>query len=695
MRRPKPSISMSGFVLLATVFVVIAALYFAQEVLVPLALAILFCFLLAPLVRRLERRIGRVASVTIVVLVAFGLLAGLGYVVGKQMVELANNLDQYKDNILAKVVAVRPSGPNILQKLADTAEDVRTQFETPATQETTRPATTQAATQLTTGPATQELTQESPEAGSVASALDAPVAGAKTTLRRLGSGMTLDQPSPVTTTRPSVNDPLPVRVIPTPSSPFETLSTYLGVIAGPLGTFGIVLVFVVFMLLQREDLRDRLIRLVGFGELNIATRAMDDASARISRFLTAQAIVNGSYGATIAVGLWLIGFIFGGNEPAFPNVPLWGLLCALLRFIPYIGPWIAAAMPLAISLAVYKGFGVFVATGVLFVVIELLSNNVMEPMLYGSSTGMSTLAVLVSAVFWTWLWGPVGLLMATPLTVCLVVLGKYVPQLAFLEVLLGDKPVLAPAERVYQRLLAKDQEEVANLLDDYLDKSTLDEVFDTVVLPALAMAEQDSHRDNLDDERREFIRTSMREIIDELSDREKRKVRKQQADAVVDMAMNDAGSAPVSKAREVGRLPDGCAVNVVILPAHDPADEIAGLMLAQLLEVRNFCVFNVSETALASEMLEAVENRAAHIVVISALPPAAITHARYLLKRLRQRFTDAKTVVGLWTVSSDLKRARDRIDPSETTILTSSLRDAVYRIEQASQAIVFAAPQAK
>src|SRR3954453_2419380 len=239
------------------------------------------------------------------------------------------------------------------------------------------------------------------------------------------------------------------------------------------------------MLLGREDLRDRVIRLIGQGRINVTTQAMDEAATRISRYLIAQCIVNGTYGLAISLGLWLIGLTFGHNSPGFPNWFLWGLLTAILRFIPYIGPWIGAAFPIVLSLAVYHGMGVPLAVVGMFLVIELISNNFMEPWLYGSSTGISTVAILVAAVFWTWLWGPVGLLLSTALTVVLVVMGKYIPPLRFLDILLGDEAPLTPSARVYQRLLALDQEEAMELVRESLQESTLEQLYDEVLLPAL------------------------------------------------------------------------------------------------------------------------------------------------------------------------------------------------------------------
>jgi hypothetical protein len=308
----------------------------------------------------------------------------------------------------------------------------------------------------------------------------------------------------------------------------------------------------------------------------------------------------------------------------------------------------------------------------------------MEPWLYGSSTGMSTVAVLVSAVFWTWLWGPIGLVMATPLTVCLVVMGRYVPQLKFFDIMLGDEPVLAPAERVYQRLLARDQEEAIDVAEEYRETLALEEVFDQVLLPALALAEIDRHAGRLDDDRSRFIRNAMRQIIDELADEERAAEIRLAAELTERRARGEA-EAPQRPETVRVRIPEQCVVNVVLLPAHDEADEIVAIMLGRLLELRGLCAVTVGVEHLASEMLGEVENRPADVVVVSALPPAAVAHARYLCKRLHARFPDINTVVGLWTVRGDLKKARERILCSNTVRLTTTFADALEQIHEYAQ----------
>src|SRR5688500_5497844 len=444
-RRRVIMVSGSRFVVLASVCIVVLTLYAAQDVLIPVVLAILFSFLLAPMVRGVQRmKLGRVPAVLLVVAIAFSILGALGWVVGEQIAHLAENIPQYQAEIVRKVRHFRGQGSTIADRIANLGREIE-----------------QAGS--STAPATQSAT---------------------------GTAATSTAPAG------TAANPLYTIPLPPPRSPIKSMGDYLGLALGPLGTTAIVVVFVIFMLLRREDLRDRLIRLVSGGQYMVTTRALNDAGARISRYMLAQSLLNGIYGVTVALGLWLIGLTLGDGR-GFPNVVLWGLLCALLRFIPYVGPWVAAAFPVILSLVVYPGFAVFVATVAMFVVLELLSNNVMEPWLYGASTGISTIAILVAAVFWTWLWGPVGLLLATPLTVCIVVLGKYVPQLKFLDVLLGDQPALPPHVSYYQRLLAGDRREATGVVKEQAAEKGADGVPDGVLIPALILARRDRERAGL------------------------------------------------------------------------------------------------------------------------------------------------------------------------------------------------------
>ena len=749
MPRPVGPARTSNFVVLAAISIVVGALYFAQEVLVPLALAVLFCFLLAPLVTWLERwRLGRVPAVIAVVAVSFAAIFALGWVVSHQVVNLADNLKEYGHQVAVKVESVRGrfggGQGGLTDKITDAVQEVQ--------EATTRPAADSQPSTTTTKPSTTNPSGVDTGAdGSAPARIDAPRGPlervADDPLDAVTTEIANAPPKETPTTAPagkSKENPLWVVALAEPQTPLRALGAYVGTILSPLGTAGLVLVFVIFMLIQREDLRDRLIRLIGKGQLNVTTAALDDAATRISRYMLAQAIVNGTYGVTVGLGLLAIGYFVGGES--FPSFVLWGLLCAVLRFIPYIGPWIAAAFPIALSLAAYEGFAVFAWVLGMFLVIELLSNNVMEPWLYGTSTGMSTIAVLVSAVFWTWLWGPVGLLLATPLTVCLVVLGKYVPQLQFLDILLGDEQVLDPPTRVYQRLLALDQEEATDLARQFLKEGSLETVYDQVLTPALGMAEQDRHRGRLDEGRQTFIKRAMRDIVEELADEYKLLQSTQDLDAIKQAA---ADTVAVAKGQTVGSkslapggggngsskpanplstlltspsrtaaeaaattaatppgeraaadplktiVPPGCTVNVLCLPAHDEADEIVALMLVELLGLQGYCAHAISVTSLASEMVEAVEAKDADVVVVSAMPPAAVTHSRYLCKRLHARFPDISMVVGLWTAKGDLKRAKERVTCIGSVRMSTTLVQALDEVRQLAQpAILAAAPTA-
>ena len=469
--------------------------------------------------------------------------------------------------------------------------------------------------------------------------------------------------------------PLPVEIVEPALTPLQMLGETLRALAEPLATAGIVIVLVIFMLLQREDLRDRIIRLVGGGQLRLTTTALDDAARRISRYLGAQAIVNGTYGIAVGIGLWLIGLYFA-PESGFPNWALWGLLAAIIRFIPYVGPWIGAALPILLAALVFEGIAPLVTTAAYFVVLELWSNNLMEPWLYGASTGLSATAVIVSAVFWTWLWGPIGLILATPLTTCLVVLGKHVPQMRFLDILLGDAPVLDPPARIFQRLLAMDQEEASELLDEFEETMSVQELFENVLLPALAMAEADRHANQLDEHRQKFIHTAMRDLIDEINDAVRAERVRQQAEDTVEMARSG---------QPIPRTSAGKPVRVLCLPANDEADEIVGIMLQHLLNLRGYDARTMPAGVLASEMLQQVEADHPPVVVISALPPSATARARYLCKRLTGQTADQRMIVGLWTVKSDLKRARERLACVTEVQLVTTLNDAITQIHQVTQ----------
>jgi predicted PurR-regulated permease PerM len=455
--------------------------------------------------------------------------------------------------------------------------------------------------------------------------------------------------------------PYSVRVITTPPSPLQVITGMFGTLLDVLGSTGIVIVLVVFFLVRREDLRDRFIRLVGKGDVTVTTQAIEDAATRVSRYLSMQLVLNVTFGVAVALGLYLIGV---------PSAILWGILGATLRFIPYIGAWIAAAVPIGLSLAISTGWAAPILTVALFASLELFIGNVMEPWLYGKNTGVSPVAVLVAAVFWTWLWGAVGLLLATPLTVCLMVIGKYVPQLSFLDILLGNEEVFEPKKRVYQRLLAGDQEEANELIEGYLKQMPLGEVYDTVLIPALAMAETHWQRGEINEDRHKLIFQCLKETVEELGERQQDLQAKEAVKATKEPD-GDSGSVVSTNAS---------SLRILCLPARDEADEIAGRMLAQLLATKGCVVEAVSVTALASEMVDLVEQRQADVVCISAMPPTAAAHARYLCKRLQGRFPDAHLIVGLWNATGDLNKAKERVGCGPTTAVVATLAAAQEKI---------------
>jgi predicted PurR-regulated permease PerM len=625
----------SRFIVLASTFLVIAGLYFSREVLIPLAVAILLSFVLTPLVSWLERvGLPRPASVLIVVLIGVGLLAIIGYVVGRQFVSVMDQLPNYQGELRTKLANIRSHG-HFFKKLENEAQSLSADAGAATKPAATAPAGTQTAPRP---PATQ----------------------------------------------PSDENPLPVRIV-EQSTSLTAVSNYAGTFLGPLADAGLVLVLVIFMLYGREDLRDRMIRLVGHGRLNLTTKALDEAGSRISRYLGALAIVNTCYGICVSLGLWGIGHLFGEGH-TFPNVLVWGLLVVLFRFVPYIGIFIAAAFPLLLSFALFPGSAVFLATIALFAVLEVTVSQFIEPYWYGASTGMSALAVLIAAVFWTWLWGPAGLLLSTPLTVCLVVIGKYVPQLQFLDILLGDEPVLPPHMRVYQRLIAGDEDEAQELLEAEHKERPLLEVYDEVLVPALALAELDHHRGSLDGEQIAFVRQSMRGIIEELGEQE-RQMRLTDAAARTEQEAKDQPSVP-GRPPPRPSLPRDCAVKVLLLPAKNESDEIVCLMLLQVLELRGYCAITTGVDSLASEMVELIESRKADLVCVSAMPPAAVAHARYLCKRVHLRFPDMRMVVGLWTAKGDLRKAKLRIACAESVPVVTTLAQAEHEIDQMAQPIL-------
>jgi predicted PurR-regulated permease PerM len=650
MARSRESEKSSRFLTLAAVCIVVAALYFAREVLIPLSLAVLVSFLLAPVVRWLESlRLSRGLASLIVIVLATGLVGAGGYMVWHQAVSVIEQLPNYHAQLSSKLKGLRGRGSFI--------------------------TTAQKEIKSIAGPETQPATAAATQPASSA--------------RPNRSAASAEHPATPPTSQPTAENPLPVRVVSDPPSPITVIENYGSSLLSPLATTGLVLVLVIFMLLDREDLRDRMIRLLGHGRLNLTTQALDETSTRITRYLSRLALVNAGYAILTAAGLWLAGRLFG-HGTTFPNVLGWGIIVGLLRFVPYIGIWIGAGLPLLLSFALFPGNGVFFATLAMFLVLEIVVSQFIEPMWYGASTGMTPLAVLVAAVFWTWLWGPVGLLLSTPMTVCLVVIGKHVPQLKFIDILLRDQPVLEPYMRLYQRLIAGDEEEAGELAREQLKEQSLEEVFDKTLMPALAMAVHDRHHGRVDEHRFDLLIDGMRDIVEELSDEEQTAAVTERAAAVADSAKNGTPVPTKRPKSRLSRVPQGCTVNILCLPARDEADEIAALMLARLLDLRGYCATAASRL-LAGEMIELVEKQKAQIVCVSAMPPAAVAHARYLCKRLNTAHPDRPTMIALWSMKGDLARARERLSCGKEDNVVTTLANAQDKVEQIAHPMLVSA----
>ena len=436
----------------------------------------------------------------------------------------------------------------------------------------------------------------------------------------------------------------PVKVVESRPAVWGIVGAWLGPLLSPLETAAIVTVFVIFILIQREDLRDRLIRLAGTGRLTVTTQALDEAGKRVSKYLLMLLLVNGGYGVVVGLGLWAIGL---------PNPFLWGLIAGIARFVPYIGPPAGALLPLALSLAVGTGWLKPGLTLGLFVVLELLIANVIEPYLYGTHTGVSMLGLLAMATFWTWLWGPAGLVLSMPLTVCLVVLGRYVPQLGFLNIMLGDAPALSLRERYYQRILALDYHESSEIVAKALKEGSVEQLYTDILAPALSLAERDRQTGDLVETQRVFLLQTVREAVEELGEKAR----------TPDEAAADAGTP--------------AKAHVWCVPAEDDADEIAGMMFAQMLTARGYTAETLPAGEVSEDVLRRVTEDAADAILISAVAPGGVTHARRLCRRLHPKRPNLSLIVGLWNASGTLEQSEARLQAAGATAVVTTLDDAL------------------
>jgi predicted PurR-regulated permease PerM len=572
----------STLALFGTLVMALAVLYLAREIFIPFAFALALSFILTPPATWLQRiHLGRVPSVAIVMAAVVASTAGVGWMVANQLVDVADHLPSYSENIHNKIQAFRAPATGVLGRVEKSVAAI----------------------------------------GKELAAGDPP-------------GQAKGRRAPTTAA-----NPLPVEVVTPEPSPLAYLQELTSPFLAPIGMLGFVLILTVFILIKREDLRNRLLRLVGVGQLNATTQALDDATQRISRYLVLQFAVNGLMGAAIAGGLFAMGV---------PYAALWGVIAGLLRLVPYVGILCAAVPPFALALAVFDGWVQPALVLLLFFVLEMIVGNFLEPWLYGAHTGISSLGLLVSAIFWTLLWGYPGLILSTPLTVCVIVLARYVPQLSFLHIALGDQDVLTTEIQLYQRLLAMDHAEARDVVDQFLKDHPLLDLYEQVVIPALALAEQERHRGTLEPAREEFVFLCLNEIIAELAEQ----------------------SDESPKLEHPGR--------VFLIPAKDSADETSGALFAQLLEREGFAVISFP---LGTNDLAVLEPGADDVICVSALPPFALSAAAKLCAQLRSRYPKVRIMAGIWGFPEGRQQVLRRLEKSTNMTVATSLAQA---LEQAA-----------
>jgi predicted PurR-regulated permease PerM len=578
---------------IVTCAIAIGALYWVQDVLIPLFVAVLLAFLLNPLVRGLQRRgLGRIPSVIGVVVLAGALMGGIGWIVTQQVGGLLQRLPTYTTNIKQKIRTVRGLGQG---RLGQMFEDLADELNLP------------------------------------------PTATAKP-----------DEEVEVQFDRTSHRVE---NVVVEPKSPIwlSWVSRLLTPVLTSVGGFAMAIVLLIFMLLGREDLRARFFRLMGQGRLSSTTKAIDDASQRISRYLLMQLLINSVYGTIVAAGLYWANF----DYPI-----LWGFLAGILRYVPYVGAVAATALPLFFSLAMFNDWWRPIGVVGLFVPLEIATANFVEPRLFRHSMGVSEVALLTAAAFWAWLWGPIGLILSAPLTVVLVVLGKHVPNLEFLDVLLGDQPALDTQAMLYQRLLARDQDEAAELILTRAKQDSPEALYDELLIPLLSTTRRDQEHNLVAPADEAFIHQATREFLEDLGERP--------------AGDSTSGTAATHRAPSRSRL--------IAVPARDEADGLALEMLCQVLDRGKWDVKVVAATTLASELIEHVHHEHLLLVCIGSLPPGGLAHTRYVCKRLRARFPRIRIVVGRWGLKSSVESNMSQLLDAGANYVETTLVDARNRL---------------
>ncbi len=590
---PVQDTSLSNKFMTTVIFaVIVAGLYVGRPVLMPLALSVLLSFALAPLVGMLRNvRLGHVPSVLLSLVVALVLIAAVGTFVGSQVAGLAGDLPSYQNNISHKILSIRGTASGgTFSRLNRTIEVIGEQINGGRD----RPSTV------------------------------------------AGGVITEDTPVPVVVQRETV-------------APWTLAENVLGPLLEPLGLVALVLVFVGFILLQKDDLRDRFVRLAGSGDMQRTAVALDEAANRLSRYLFLQTAINASFGIIIGVGLWFIGI---------PNAGLWGLIGMLFRFVPYVGVPIAFLFPGFLAVAVDPGWTVLAWTMALFGGVEATIGQMVEPFVYGRSMGLSAVAVVVAAVFWTWLWGAVGLLLSTPLTMCFVVLGRHIESLKFLDVMLGDQPALSMEESLYLRMLADDPDDATQDAEEFLREHSLSAYYDEVAAKALMLAQTDVNRGVLDPTRQILIRDAIKGLIENLSDRE------------------DPGAA-----RAQGELPASWRdTPVMCVAGRGPLDEAAALLLVDMLRKYGVGARVVSSDEASATQINELNVDNVRLACVSYLEPSTYKNARYQVRRLRKRMPDVPVLAIFWGIGSDASRYLDTVEATECDVVTTGLKETMHHV---------------
>ena len=572
----------------------VAALYFMRDVFIPIVFALLLAFLLAPITDGLQKlRLGRIVSALITLVLAFALLALFTGVVVRELVDVAGGFTNYQQSIQKRVQHM--PGTRAIANVTRGIQAITRSFSNLDTNQEGQPA-------------------------------------------HPGKRQTV----------PPVSQSAPPEAV--PGGSFALIRNLITPLVGPLGQTAIVLIFTTFILLNKQDVRNRFIRLAGLGRIGVTTLALDDAGNRVGRYLRFALLINSSFGGLITIGLLLIGL---------PYAALWGIIAGLMRFIPYFGILISCSAPLLLSLAVFTGW---VKTGLvllLFFVLEAVAGNVLEPIVYGANTGTSPLGLLVAAVFWTVLWGPVGLVLSTPVTVCLVVFGRYFPQLSILHVLLAEEPALTDPTRLYQRLLATDREESKTIIDEALKEGSLVELYDELLIPALKLAEQDRHKGSLQAERSDYIFLTLNDMI--------REIENQSA------GEEGAGGTPLQFEPAAD-----CRQQIACMGVMDEADELCATMLAQVLHRYGcHCVH------FPSDWIHELREDTDDIIILSAVPPFALVSARSYCARIRRRCPSSTIVVGMWGYASDPEKIKARFGPAKPDHVITRFAQALELVKAA------------